>query len=66
MSTPNVGINVRSYTIEKSIRDAQDRIDGQLVIELCNQRTDNSLVKVNLDDLGNEVQRQEMLHDDHS
>ena len=32
--------NIRKYTIEKARSAVQDGIDGQRVIELCNQRTE--------------------------
>ena len=44
-------MNVRSYTIEKARSDVQDGIDGQRVIELCNQRTENTPDEFNLDDI---------------
>ena len=43
--------NTRSYTIEKATSDVQDGIGGQRVIELCNQRTENTLDEFNLDDI---------------
>ena len=43
--------DVRCYTIEKAISDVQYCIDGQRIIELCNQRTDNTLAEFNLDDI---------------
>ena len=43
--------NIRRYTIEKAISGVQDGIDGQRVIELCNQRTENTLAELNLDDI---------------
>ena len=36
--------NIRRYTIENPISDTQDRIDGQRVIELRNQRIENTLL----------------------
>ena len=43
--------NVHSYTIEKAISDDEDCADGQRVIELCNQRTENTLDEFNVDDI---------------
>ena len=43
--------NIRRYTIENSINAVQDRIDGQRVIELCNQCIENTLAELNLDDI---------------
>ena len=43
--------NIRRYTIENAISDVQDCLDGQRVIELCHQRTENTLADFNLDDI---------------
>ena len=43
--------NIRRYTIEKARSAVQDRIDGQRVIELYNQRIENTLAELNLDDI---------------
>ena len=47
--------NIRSYTIEKALSDVQDGIDGQRVIELCNQRTANTLAEFNQDGINERI-----------
>ena len=43
--------NVRRYRIENARRDVQDCLDGQRVIELCNQHTENTPDEFTLDDI---------------